>query len=153
MSVDFGWRRFNFFDKNVIQDPENPDEKFLGLKVFMSLLQYIFGNKLDLLLQDVCVDCWCSGVGGEAAYLGESRGGVFRLGKNLDQYYWRAYQASLTALHAADKYIFSIGVSFSGLSINCLAWMISHKPLTILTSIHKLRDNTWSYIVYSFLLT
>ncbi|RCN32229.1 hypothetical protein ANCCAN_21970 [Ancylostoma caninum] len=102
MSVDFGWRRFNFFDKNVIQDPENPDEKFLGLK-------------------DVCVDCWCSGVGGEAAYLGESRGGVFRLGKNLDQYYWRAYQASLTALHAADKYIFSIGVSFLFSSLTYIA--------------------------------
>ncbi|KAK6747355.1 hypothetical protein RB195_000512 [Necator americanus] len=95
MSVDFGWRRFNFFDKNVVQDPENPEEKFLGLK-------------------DVCVDCWCSGVGGEAAYLGESRGGVFRLGKNLEQYYWRVYQASLTALHAADKYIFSIGEDEEG---------------------------------------
>ncbi|KAL6739082.1 hypothetical protein Aduo_012569 [Ancylostoma duodenale] len=103
MSVDFGWRRFNFFDKNVIQDPENPDEKFLGLK-------------------DVCVDCWCSGVGGEAAYLGESRGGVFRLGKNLDQYYWRAYQASLTALHAADKYIFSIGEDEEGTNSILRIW-------------------------------
>ncbi|VDO20903.1 unnamed protein product [Heligmosomoides polygyrus] len=91
MSVDFGWRRFNFFDKSIVQDPENPNEKFLGLK-------------------DVCVDCWCSGVGGEAGYLGEQRGGVFRLGRELDENYWKAYQTSLTALHVADEFIFSIGV-------------------------------------------
>lgn len=39
MSVDFGWRRFNFFDKSIVQDPENPNEKFLGLKVSDSRLQ------------------------------------------------------------------------------------------------------------------
>ncbi|VDL82234.1 unnamed protein product [Nippostrongylus brasiliensis] len=90
MSADFGWRRFNFFDKSVVQDPENPKEKFHGLK-------------------DVCVDCWCSGVGGDAVYLGEQRGGVFRLGRDLDENYWKAYQTSLTALHVADEFIFSIG--------------------------------------------
>ncbi|KJH42139.1 MYND finger [Dictyocaulus viviparus] len=88
MSVDFGWRRFNFFDKNVVQDPERLGEKFLGLK-------------------DVCVDCWCND--GDAVYLGESRGGVFRLCKQLDQYYWKAYQTSLAALHAVGKYVFSVG--------------------------------------------
>ncbi|VDM58270.1 unnamed protein product [Angiostrongylus costaricensis] len=105
MSVDFGWRRFNFFDKNVVQDPEKPGEKFLGLK-------------------DVCVDCWCSG--GDAVYLGESRGGVFRLCRELDEYYWKAYQTALTALHAAEKYIFSIGEDEEGTNSILKIWQGDH---------------------------
>uniref|UniRef100_A0A7I4YPJ2 Vacuolar protein sorting-associated protein 11 homolog n=1 Tax=Haemonchus contortus TaxID=6289 RepID=A0A7I4YPJ2_HAECO len=103
MSVDFGWRRFNFFDKNIVQDPENPDEKFLGLK-------------------DVCVDCWCSNISGEAAYLGEQRGGVFRLGRDLNENYWKAYQTSLTALHVADDFIFSIGEDEEGVNSLLKIW-------------------------------
>ncbi|CAD6199726.1 unnamed protein product, partial [Caenorhabditis auriculariae] len=88
MSLDFGWRRFNFFDKNIVQDKENPSEKFLGLK-------------------DINVDCWCTA--GDAVYLGESKGGVFRLSHQLDESYWKAYQKSLSSLHSAGKYLFSIG--------------------------------------------
>ncbi|KAK6045256.1 hypothetical protein COOONC_17240 [Cooperia oncophora] len=103
MSVDFGWRRFNFFDKNIVNDPENPEEKFLGLK-------------------DVCVDCWCSSINGEAAYLGEQRGGVFRLGRGLDENYWKAYQTSLTALHVAEEFIFSIGEDEEGTNSMLKIW-------------------------------
>ncbi|KAK6018469.1 hypothetical protein OSTOST_15941, partial [Ostertagia ostertagi] len=103
MSVDFGWRRFNFFDKNTVQDPENPSERFFGLK-------------------DVCVDCWCSSTNGEAAYLGEQRGGVFRLGRGLDENYWKAYQTSLTALHVADDFIFSIGEDEEGTNSMLKIW-------------------------------
>ncbi|KAJ1349928.1 hypothetical protein KIN20_005607 [Parelaphostrongylus tenuis] len=105
MSVDFGWRRFNFFDKNVVQDPEKPGEKFLGLK-------------------DVCVDCWCSG--GDAVYLGESRGGVFRLSRQLDEYYWKAYQTALSALHAVEKYIFSVGEDEEGTNSILKIWKGDH---------------------------
>lgn len=31
--VELGWRQFTFFEKRDIQDPENPDERFVGLKV------------------------------------------------------------------------------------------------------------------------
>lgn len=31
--VELGWRQFTFFEKNIVRDPKNPDEKFSGLKV------------------------------------------------------------------------------------------------------------------------
>ncbi|PAV91148.1 hypothetical protein WR25_10963 [Diploscapter pachys] len=96
MSVDFGWRRFNFFDKQIVFDPEKPDEKFLGLK-------------------DVCVECWCAQ--GDYAYLGETRGGVFRLHKRLHQFFWKAYQHKLSALHTARNFLFSLGEDEEGDSV------------------------------------
>ncbi|CAB3404657.1 unnamed protein product [Caenorhabditis bovis] len=88
MAQDFGWRRFNFFDKNLVLEKEEPKQKFLGLK-------------------DVKVDCWCSS--GNSVFLGETKGGVFRLTNQLDEFYWKAYQKSLACLHSAGKYLFSIG--------------------------------------------
>ncbi|CAI5443623.1 unnamed protein product [Caenorhabditis angaria] len=72
----------------LVLDKEKPKEKFLGLK-------------------DVNVDCWCRS--GDSVFLGESRGGVFRLTQQQDDDYWKAYQKSLASLHSADKYLFSIG--------------------------------------------
>ncbi|CAI2338202.1 unnamed protein product [Caenorhabditis sp. 36 PRJEB53466] len=87
-SSEFGWRRFNFFDRSVVFDRDNRTEKFGGLK-------------------DVSIDCWCRS--GGSVYLGEAKGGVFQLTNQYDEYYWKAYQKSLAALHSADKYLFSIG--------------------------------------------
>ncbi|CAP23608.1 Protein CBG03015 [Caenorhabditis briggsae] len=86
--TEFGWRRFNFFDRNVVFDKEDPKQKFSGLK-------------------DVAVDCWCSS--GGSVYLGEAKGGVFQLTSQFGEYFWKAYQKSLASLHSADKYLFSIG--------------------------------------------
>uniref|UniRef100_A0A1I7THV2 Vacuolar protein sorting-associated protein 11 homolog n=1 Tax=Caenorhabditis tropicalis TaxID=1561998 RepID=A0A1I7THV2_9PELO len=86
--TEFGWRRFNFFDRSTVYDKEDPRQKFLGLK-------------------DVAVDCWCSS--GGSVYLGETKGGVFQLTNQFGEYFWKAYQKSLASLHSADKYLFSIG--------------------------------------------
>ncbi|KAF1765507.1 hypothetical protein GCK72_005459 [Caenorhabditis remanei] len=86
--TEFGWRRFNFFDRTIVFDKEDPKQKFAGLK-------------------DVAVDCWCSS--GGSVYLGETKGGIFQLTSQFGEYFWKAYQKSLASLHSADKYLFSIG--------------------------------------------
>ncbi|CAI4231859.1 unnamed protein product [Auanema sp. JU1783] len=84
----FGWPRFNFFDKNIVLDPKDSEAKFVGL-------------------QHVSIACWCSE--GDQTYLGEGTGGIFRLSKTLDEFYWKGYQRSLADLHFTRPYLFSVG--------------------------------------------
>ncbi|CAJ0931309.1 unnamed protein product, partial [Mesorhabditis belari] len=86
--VELGWRRFNFFDKFIINDPEKPGERFLGLK-------------------DVVVDC-CASVG-DVVYLGEEKGAVFRVTKDFKEYFWRCFQHSLAHLKAVGAILLSVG--------------------------------------------
>ncbi|CAJ0571525.1 unnamed protein product, partial [Mesorhabditis spiculigera] len=86
--VELGWRRFNFFDKFVINDPEKPNEKFLGLK-------------------DVSVETYATL--GEIVCLGEEKGGIFRVTRDFKEDYWRSYQHSLSHLTAVGSILLSVG--------------------------------------------
>ena len=101
--VEFGWRRFIFFDKSFVMD-KSTGEKYVGLKVCP-----IPSRKLNF--QDVTADCWCKN--GDTVYLGEKTGGIFRLTSAYQEHFLtKAFQKTLADLRYAQGLLFSVGVNF-----------------------------------------
>jgi hypothetical protein len=100
--VELGWRRFNFFDKSVVQN--DAQEDFLELKVCW-LGYYPNPN----YLQDLAPICTVSSSNGTVLF-GETAGGVCMMNTSFDIDYWKAYKMSLTAMAVVGTILVTIGV-------------------------------------------
>ncbi|KAI6224384.1 Vacuolar protein sorting-associated protein 11-like protein [Aphelenchoides fujianensis] len=87
-SVDLGWRRFNFFDLAAVSDPTDESRKFNAFK-------------------DVNIHCWTPADG--FVLLGESKGMIFKVARDLQLQVWQAYGFALNGIALIQRFLFTIG--------------------------------------------
>ncbi|CAD5227197.1 unnamed protein product [Bursaphelenchus xylophilus] len=88
MTMDLGWRRFNFFEKEDVPDPIDPSQPFSAFK------------GLNLSFREV---------GDGFALLGNTDGMIFRVERELQLQVWKAYQKSLNGFAYQKGYLATVG--------------------------------------------
>ncbi|KAI6175400.1 putative RING finger protein R06F6.2in [Aphelenchoides bicaudatus] len=88
-SIELGWRKFNFFEKQPVLDPTDKTQKFNAFK-------------------DLKISCWTAL--NDGVLLGEKQGIVLRVGRDLQIQAWKAHVNKLTAMCLVQsRFLFTVG--------------------------------------------
>uniref|UniRef100_A0A0N5AAS4 Vacuolar protein sorting-associated protein 11 homolog n=1 Tax=Syphacia muris TaxID=451379 RepID=A0A0N5AAS4_9BILA len=102
--VELGWRQFTFFEKHDVQDPSNPDERFVGLKN---------------------LNACCSAYGDGFSLFGERCGNIFQLSRKLEEYFWVAHKCKLYDLALAENVLATVGEDEDGINTLVKLWQLN----------------------------